>query len=109
MQIAPGGFEQFDPDVVGFEQRHVDIKEDQHGVGGFRKRGLMTTDFEVEFLGFGADIGVDFSFDETRGLFAEGGQEGVKVVFRALGFEHDGTVGLVSDPACDWVSLGDGA
>ena len=59
------------------------------------------------FVWFCADVGLDLAFDEPRGLFSELGDEGVEVGLGALGFEHDGAVGLVADPSRDWVAFGD--
>lgn len=69
----------------------------------------MPVDLEAVLAGFGSYIDLDLALDEARGLFAEIGEEVFEVVFGALGFEHDGAVGFVSDPACDWKSFGAGA
>lgn len=39
----------------------------------------MSADFESGFLCFGADMGVDLSFNQARGLSAELCEEGVEV------------------------------
>ncbi len=58
------------------------------------------------FVGDGADMGMDFAFDESGGFSSQVVEEVFEDLFVALGFEHDGAVGLVADPAGDGVTRG---
>lgn len=66
-------------------------------------------DLESGLIGFGADMRVDLTLDEAGGLLAEVGEEGVEIGLGTLGFEHDGAIGLVSDPSGDGQPLGTGS
>jgi hypothetical protein len=68
----------------------------------------MAADLEALLFGFGADMGVDLAFDEPGGFSAEVVEEVFEGLLVALGFEHDGAVGLVADPPGDHVACGDG-
>lgn len=67
---------------------------------------LVSANFKARFVRFGSDMGMDFSLDEAGGLLAEIVEKGIQVRFGALGFEHDGAVWFVADPAGDREAFG---
>ena len=67
----------------------------------------MSADEKIGFVGFGSDMSMNFAFNQSRRLFPKIGEESIQIAFCALSLKHDRAVWLISDPACDGVTLSD--